>query len=71
MVVPMAEAYDLENQKDLSVAALLLGFEYSGNKEKTLVYFSTKATAAERESMRAAYAFADVEAERLERLLGT
>ena len=52
---PLAEAYDQQGKKQNAIAALLVAFEYSGNKEKTLAYYSDKSTSADRESLRNAY----------------
>jgi hypothetical protein len=56
--VPYAEVTLSKGKSDDAVRALLLGFEFSGNKEKTFAVFEEKSTSAEREAMRPAYSTA-------------
>lgn len=53
---PIAELYVIRDKQDSAVRALLLGYEFSGNKDKTVAVYEAQAIAAERESMRPAYA---------------
>lgn len=53
--VPMAEVLDLQGKTDAALKALLLGYEYSGNKEKTAAYILDKSTTAEKPSMKALF----------------
>ncbi len=52
---PLAEAFDLEGKSDMAVSALLVGYEFSGNKDKTITYYTDKSTTAERNSMKSSY----------------
>lgn len=52
---PLAEAYDLEGNSNNAVASLLLAYEFSSNREKTIDYFKLKADTAARPTMRSAY----------------
>jgi len=56
--VPIAELFTLKGDKGAAVRALLLGYEFSGNKEKSMTFFEDKANTAEREAMRPIYALA-------------
>ncbi|WP_374401532.1 tetratricopeptide repeat protein [Niveibacterium sp.] len=54
--VPIAEVYAIRNEHESAVRALLLGYEFSGNKEKTLSVYEDQSSMAERELMRSVYA---------------
>lgn len=53
---PIAELYVIRGKSENAVRALLLGYEFSSNKEKTITVYETQSTAAERESMRPIFA---------------
>ena len=53
--LPVAEFFSLKGNNESSVRSLLLGYEFSTNKEKTLAFFEDKSTTAEREAMRPVY----------------
>lgn len=53
---PLAEAQDLEGNSKNAVAALLLAYEFSSNREKTAEFLKSKAENAARPSLRNAYA---------------
>jgi hypothetical protein len=52
---PLGEAYDLQGKKDVAVSALLVAYEFSGNREKTLSVYTSKADTEERPTMKAVY----------------
>lgn len=52
---PLAEAHDLEGNSKNAAAALLLAYEFSSNRDKTIDFFKSKAETAVRPSMRSAY----------------
>jgi hypothetical protein len=52
---PMAEAFDLRGRADVAEASLLLAWEFSANKDKSLDYFRDRAQNAERETLRASF----------------
>ena len=54
--VPIAELYTIRGKNENAVRALLLGYEFSSNKEKTIIVYETQSATAERESMRPIYA---------------
>ena len=56
--VPIAEHNAVTGNKDGAVRALLLAYEFSGNKEKTVTVYADKAQTAENEAFRSAYAAA-------------
>jgi Flp pilus assembly protein TadD len=49
---PIAELYVVRGKTDNAVRSLLLGYEFSGNQDKTVAHFEDKALTAEREAMR-------------------
>lgn len=56
---PLAEAYDQTQMPDAAYAALLLAYEFSGNKQKTMDFFRARSSAAGvGESLRIAYSHA-------------
>jgi tetratricopeptide (TPR) repeat protein len=54
--VPISELYVIRGKNENAVKALLLGYEFSGNKDKTFTVFEEKSMNAERESMRPIFA---------------
>jgi hypothetical protein len=54
--LPIAELYAKRGKSDNAVRALLLGYEFSGNKEKTISVYEEKIATADREDMRPIYA---------------
>jgi len=53
---PISELYALRGKPENAVRALLLAYEFSSNKDKTLKVFEEKSTNAEREVMRPVFA---------------
>jgi Tfp pilus assembly protein PilF len=56
--IPMAELYLLKSDEENAIRCILLGYEFSANKEKSQVFFQEKAASAEREIIRQIYATA-------------
>ncbi len=56
--IPLAELLVQVNTSDLAVRAVLLGYEFSANKEKSMTFFEDKSITAERVEMRPVYASA-------------
>jgi hypothetical protein len=56
--ISIAEFFVAKDGKDLSLRALLLAYEFSGNKEKTIIFYEDKAITADRVAMRPVYASA-------------
>ena len=54
--IPLAEALLMKGSLESSVRALLLGYAFSANKEKTVIFLEEKSVSAERYGMRSAYA---------------
>ena len=54
--IPIAELYVLDKKIDGAIRAVLLGYEFSQNKEKSMTFFEDKANTAERVEMRPIYA---------------
>lgn len=52
---PLGEAYDLQGKKELAVSALLVAYEFSGNREKTLSVYTSKADTEERPTMKVVF----------------
>jgi Flp pilus assembly protein TadD len=52
---PMAEAFDLLGRADVTEASLLLAWEFSANKDKSLDYFRDRAQNADRDTMKASF----------------
>lgn len=52
---PMAEAFDLLGRADLTEASLLLAWEFSANKDKSLDYFRDRAQNADRDTLKASF----------------
>ncbi|NDP63513.1 tetratricopeptide repeat protein [Polaromonas sp.] len=52
---PLADAHDLEGNSKSAVAALLLAYEFSSNRDKTVDFFKLKADTAARPTMRSTY----------------
>ena len=53
--LPVAEYFALKGDGESSIRSLLLGYEFSSNKEKTLAFFEDKSTTSEIEAMRPIY----------------
>ena len=47
--------YTMQGKSELSIRALLLGYEFSANKEKTIAFFVDKSKAADSDAMKLAY----------------
>ena len=54
--IPLAEVLVILNTSDTAIRAVLLGYEFSQNKEKSMAFFEDKANTAERVEMRPIYA---------------
>ena len=54
--VPLATVKAAEGKSDLAIRAMLLGYEFSTNKEKTVSFFTEKANSADSDALKAAYA---------------
>jgi tetratricopeptide (TPR) repeat protein len=54
----MAECLLGDGKQDLAVAALLLGYEFSANRDRTLAYYEENSRSAERKVMEPTYALA-------------
>ena len=52
---PMAEALDLLGRADVTEASLLLAWEFSANKDKSLDYFRDRALNADRDTLKASF----------------
>lgn len=53
--IPVAQLYTMQGKSELSIRALLLGYEFSANKEKTIAFFVDKSKAADSDAMKLAY----------------
>ena len=56
--VPVAELFAVKGDSDAAVRALLLGYEFSANKEKTITFYEDKSSNAERETMKPIFVLA-------------
>jgi tetratricopeptide (TPR) repeat protein len=52
----IAELYAIRGETEKAVRALLIGYEFSGNKEKTIAVYAAQSAMAKRESMRPIFA---------------
>ena len=55
---PISECFALKGRNEEAVRALLLGYEFSSNKEKTIAFYEEKKLGADREAMKPIYATA-------------
>ncbi len=56
--VPIAEVFSVKGNSDAAVRALLLGYEFSANKEKSIAFYEVKSNTAERAEMKPIFASA-------------
>jgi tetratricopeptide (TPR) repeat protein len=52
---PIAELYVIRGKNDHALRALLLGYEFSGNRDKTVTVYEERASSAEREAIKPIY----------------
>jgi hypothetical protein len=52
---PLGEAYDLQGKTDQAVNALVVAYEFSSNRDKTISVYESKKSSDERASMRTVY----------------